>query len=266
MPNDLFAQRSCGLTIHQATKNIPGNMLERASAADTRQAQWSEKVGFAGTTAIPLAPQVNDFRTRYHSVLQTFANRRSIRHFTEEAVTREQLAQFLALTYPAEVTQPDYQPTRQPHTNFAPWNGHVTLCKVVAIALNVAGLTQGAYLYDEYAQTLRPLRHEIPQSRLEEAVFQAEFLKAPVLFLYVGSFADALTNYGERGYRYLLLEAGLLLQQMYLAAAYMGLGGCTTGSIIQRKFDRWFGFDSYNAVSLQMFVIGHKKEEVPHAA
>lgn len=266
MPNDLFAQQACGLTIHQAMKNIPGITPEQPVAIAGRRAQWENEIGSLNTPTIPLAPQATDFRTRYHNGIQTFANRRSVRQFTDEAISREQLAQFLALSYPVEVTQPRYQPTLQPHTDFAPWNGHITLCKVVAIPLNVEGLAQGAYLYDEYGQTLRPFCDEVPQSILEEAIFQVEFLKAPVLFMYVGSFADALNRYGERGYRYLLMEAGLMLQQMYLVSAYMGIGGCTTGSIIQRKFDRWFGFDSYNTVSIQMFVIGHKIEEATYAA
>ena len=266
MPNDLFAQQACGLTIHQATKNIPGSTSLPPPAVAVQRADWGHEIVSPDAPVIPLVPQTADFRIRYRNVIDTLANRRSIRHFTDEAITQEQLAQFLALTYPADVTRPGYRPLLQPHAAFAPWNGHVTLCKTVAIPLNVAGLSRGAYLYDEYAQALRPFRDDVPQSILQDAIFQAEFLKAPVLFIYVGSFADALTRYGERGYRYLLMEAGLLLQQMYLAAAYMELGGCTTGSIIQRKFDRWFGFDSYNAVSLQMFVIGYKMEEVSYAA
>ena len=266
MPKDLFAQQACGLTIHQATKNVPGMIHKPDAAIARRRMQWGNEIGSPDTPTIPLAPQVVDFRTKYRNVLETFANRRSLRHFTDQAITQEQLAQFLALTYPAEVSQPGYQPALQPHIDFASWNGHVTLCKVVTIPLNVAGIASGAYVYEEYTQALRPFRTEVPQPLLEEAIFQAEFLKAPALFLFVGSFADALTRYGERGYRYLMMEAGLLIQQMYLSAAYLGISGCTTGSIIQRKFDRWFGFDSYNAVSLQMFVIGHSAKEVPHAA
>jgi nitroreductase len=42
-------------------------------------------------------------------------------------------------------------------------------------------------------------------------------------------------NWGARGYRYAMIEAGRLGQQAYLAATAMGIGACGIGAIYDRE-------------------------------
>ena len=43
-------------------------------------------------------------------------------------------------------------------------------------------------------------------------------------------FARSMEKYGERGYRFILLDAGHMSQNLYLAPEYLGLGAVALGA------------------------------------
>ena len=50
-------------------------------------------------------------------------------------------------------------------------------------------------------------------------------------------------KYGERGYRYVLLEAGHIGQNMYLNAAALSLKCCALGGTIDSKLEKFLDID-----------------------
>lgn len=262
--NSLLNRRGVGssisLMLHEATKNHPGvrEFLEAGDAAPP--GAWYEQTLQAAPDAawLPLAP---------HWQLQpemdfdrVLSGRHSTRSFAPSALSLAELAAFWASAYPAQVRDPGYMPRPRPHQSPQPWNGHVTLARPVLLVQRVAGLEPGAYALDERRLALRRLQADAGEMAglLRKACFQAEFRDAPVLCLMVGSMADAVERYGDRGYRYLLLENGVQLQRQGLAAAALGLGGCITGSFVQGAWDRWLGLDGFSAGVLNGYALGHK--------
>lgn len=258
---NLFLETSPALYLYEWTKNFPAgpqaepriNPIELGAPS-----AWVDQLFPPSLPHEPLTPEGDPFTTSLRSSLDTLSFRRSVRNYADTPLTRAELAQFLALCYPSQVADPGYQPDPLPHQGLKPTPGHITGCRLFPLVLNVEGLASGVYYYDERQRHLRHIRVEDPMPFVQEHFFQAEFLAAPVMLLTLGSVSDYLLRYGDRGYRYMLFDVGLLLQRMYLVTSCLDLSGCTTGSLVQGAFEQWLGVDGFQGSVLKAFAIGHK--------
>ncbi len=66
---------------------------------------------------------------------------------------------------------------------------------------------------------------------------------ASVVFVMTAVFSRNQMKYGERGYRYVLLEAGHIGQNMYLNAAALSLKCCALGGTIDSKLEKFLDID-----------------------
>lgn len=258
---NLFLETSPALYLYEWTKNFPGG-FRRESRLDVSEldapSAWVNQLFPPTLPHEPFAPAVDPVMTVQRNSLDTLSFRRSVRTYARSPLTRAELAQFLALCYPAQVADPAYQPDPLPHSGLKRTSGHVTGCRLFPLVLNVDGLAAGVYYYDEQKRHLRHILLQDPMPFVQEHFFQAEFLAASVLILTLGSLADYLQRYGDRGYRYMLLDVGLLLQRMYLVTSCLDLSGCTTGSLVQGAFEQWLSLDGFQGSVLKAFAVGHK--------
>jgi SagB-type dehydrogenase family enzyme len=253
---------SPGLLVHEATKSIRDGMVYPTRPADdaAEPGTWVDRL-FPVASSQPLAPSADPFALDRHSCLETYVQRRSQRTYADQDFTRDDLARLLALAYPPEVAEPGYGASGAIDGGLKPWAAHVTSCKLFPLVLNMSDLAAGAYAYDERQRQIRPIRPEDPIDLVQARFFQAEFTKAPVIVLLVGSLADCIARHGDRGYRYMLLEAGMMIQHLYLAASYLDLSASVTGSLVHDDFNQWLGLDGYHASVLMAFVAGHPQQE-----
>lgn len=85
-----------------------------------------------------------------------------------------------------------------------------------------------------------PLRERVAPHIL---TFSRE-MDAPLLFLLTGVPERTMRKYGERGYRFLWIEAGHLAQNLLLAATALGLATCPLGGFHEDELVRLLGIDS----------------------
>ncbi|HVH33959.1 MAG TPA: SagB/ThcOx family dehydrogenase [Tahibacter sp.] len=265
MSDNLFLREgiggSAGMLVHEATKNFEkGRRFHQPADGVSVAGSWVRAVYPQAFAETPLSYAADAREAETLSCIDTLFRRRSVRAYAPQPLEFAALARFLALAYPIEVIAPDYEAALQPHQSLSEWNGHVTTCRLLLLARDVEGVEPGVYLVDEQVRALRRV-NAIGADALGRLVrsgcFQEEFHSAPAFFLQVGSIHDALLRYGERGYRYLLLENGVLLQRLYLAASALGLAGCVTGSIIQKEFEQALALDGYLGAALNCFALGH---------
>lgn len=252
--------RGAGMVVHENTKNFEYGRRYLQSEADLPIA------GTWGSAAFPLDPDHTPVKYATDAdgpvvdgLLDVLYRRRSVRGYAPRPLPLPTLGRLLEMAYPTETTDPKYVPAAAPHQTTQQWNGHVTACRLVMLARNVEGLAPAAYLVDESQRILQRIGShnlEAIDALLGEACFQREFQSAPALFLQFGSIHDAITRYGERGYRYMLFENGVMIQRLYLAASALSLSACVTGSLIQKQVERWVGADGYNAALLNGFALG----------
>jgi SagB-type dehydrogenase family enzyme len=63
-------------------------------------------------------------------------------------------------------------------------------------------------------------------------------------------------KYRERAYRYILLEAGHIGQNLYLSATSLGLGACAVGAFHDDKLNDLLGVDGEEEAALYILAVG----------
>lgn len=107
------------------------------------------------------------------------------------------------------------------------------------------GLASGIYHYGIRAHAL-----EIVEQRSWSSDEMANIASYPwlwqksVLIVVTGVFARMVDEYGSRGYRYMLLEAGHVGQNMLLAGVERGTPGIPVGAINESVIERFIGLIS----------------------
>lgn len=243
-------------TMHEWTKQHPQGYHSLPPAAADPDAKREFSWQRWNTADIQLTPNRDLQSVADTSHMMTLHNRRSIRHYAREPYTKQHLADFLSLSLP-----PTDPPDATPYQGIRRWNRQISLNRVVLLALDIEGIEPGAYLYHADDATLSCIRQESPQQLINRTFFQAEFTHAPLMLMVAGSLSETIARYGDRGYRYLSMEAGVLLQRFYFAAASLEMSGSISGSFTPEDFHQWLDFDGYNQVILSSFVTGHRPQE-----
>jgi SagB-type dehydrogenase family enzyme len=66
-------------------------------------------------------------------------------------------------------------------------------------------------------------------------------------------------RYGERGYRYLHLDAGHVCQNLYLAAEAIGCGACAIAAFEDDEVNRVLGLDGEHRFAIYLGAVGKKE-------
>lgn len=157
------------------------------------------------------------------SVEEALLNRRSVRSYKDEALTLSHISQLL---WSAQGITEKMMGFRT-----APSAGALYPLEIYLVVGKVKYLEQGVYRY-------RPETHDIVEivtgdKRLElynSALRQDCIKNAPVVIVISGVFERTTRKYGERGIRYVYMEAGHCAQNIYLQCVALGLGTVTVGA------------------------------------
>lgn len=182
--------------------------------------------------------------------------RRSIREFSREPVTQRELAELLGLgcgvTGAQHLGGSDYLLLRS-----NPSAGGLYPIEVYPIVFRGKDVAPGVYHYAPRDHALELLR----AGEFQDAVSQIT-MKQPVV--QEASFVLALTaltvrnmfKYGERGYRYMLLDAGHLAENLYLMAGALGFGCTTIAGFVDDRMNELLEIDGVNEYAVYLFVAG----------
>jgi SagB-type dehydrogenase family enzyme len=156
-----------------------------------------------------------------YSVEKALQNRRSIRAFKKDPLSLAELSQ---LAWSAQgVSNPRGYRT-------APSAGALYPLEVYIFAGNITGLDTGIYKYAP-RHILEKVVAEDRRADLARAALNQSFIAtAPVVFLFSAIFARITNTYGERGKRYVFMEAGHAAQNLCLQAVALGMGTTVVGA------------------------------------
>jgi len=161
------------------------------------------------------------------SIEQSLLRRRSIRSYTDELLTLQELSQLL---WAAQgVTDPKGFRT-------APSAGALYPLELYVVAGDVQDLSPGVYRYD-------PVEHELIRTmegdkRLEladAAVWQDFVGEGAIVIVFTAVYERTTVKYGDRGIRYVHMEAGHAAQNLCLQATAMDLGVVTIGAFYDEE-------------------------------
>ncbi len=90
----------------------------------------------------------------------------------------------------------------------------------------------------------------------EAALGQDMVRTASVVLIWTAVVQRSKWKYGERGYRYIYLDAGHIGQNLYLAATALELGCCTIGALFDDEVNRLIGVDGKAETVVYMGAVG----------
>ncbi len=96
--------------------------------------------------------------------------------------------------------------------------------------------------------------------RAQEACLGQEMVgQAAVTFAWAAVPYRMMWRYGERGLRYLYLDAGHVCQNLHLAAEAIGCGVCAIGAYDDEAMDRLLGLDGESLFTIYLAALGRKR-------
>ncbi|RJL16506.1 SagB/ThcOx family dehydrogenase [Paracoccus siganidrum] len=114
--------------------------------------------------------------------------------------------------------------------------------EIYALVARVQGLAPGIHHYDADGEAIEALRPGPWQQAAEDIFYTWPFVaQAPVILCLAAIFGRTQRKYGPRGYRYVLLEAGHVAQNLCLAAAELGLASLCMGGFRDARLNALIG-------------------------
>lgn len=108
----------------------------------------------------------------------------------------------------------------------------------------VYGLSEGFYHYIADEHMLKQKSEEDIRTALSAACLGQGFIsEAPVSIVIAAQFRRTTDRYGQRGTRYVYLDAGHTCQNIYLVAQALGLGTVEVGAFSDDKVKKMLGLD-----------------------
>ena len=125
----------------------------------------------------------------------------------------------------------------------------------------IVGLQPGLYHYSPSRHHCRFLRSGDETGRLAQAtVYPAFMSKANVIIFISALFQRSTFKYGDRGYRFTLLEAGHVAQNIDLVSSALGLASVNIGGYFDTEIDEFLDIDGLLHSTVYMIAVGKKGE------
>jgi SagB-type dehydrogenase family enzyme len=117
--------------------------------------------------------------------------------------------------------------------------------EIYPVLQRVEGIADGIYHYDPFAHELEELRLGNYHERFAAmTIGQGMLATANAVLFLTATFERSMWKYGQRGYRYVWIEAGHLGQSLYLGAAALGLAAVALGGFYDSEADALLGVGS----------------------
>ena len=190
---------------------------------------------------------------RYRGIIleEAIYKRRSIRDYSSKAIDLKQLSQLLFAAQ-GKTSRLHGIPLRT-----APSAGALYPFEIYVIVNNVKDLSKGIYHYSVPEHALELIKEGDFRKRITNAGLKQEMLgDSCVTFVMSAIFDRTRHKYGERGFRYVYMEAGHISQNIALQAVSLGLGSVTVGAYIDEQVNELIGVDGTKEAAIYLHAVG----------
>jgi SagB-type dehydrogenase family enzyme len=133
--------------------------------------------------------------------------------------------------------------------------------EIYALARGVEGTVDGLYHYNVRRHRLEFLKAGSWFAELDHALLMAPLVQGANLILFLSAvFGRSQKKYGPRGYRYVMLEAGHLAQNICLSAVEEGLGSLCMGGYLDGRLNSFLGLDSITEAVVYSVAVGYSSQ------
>jgi SagB-type dehydrogenase family enzyme len=198
-------------------------------------------------------PSPEEIRVGALDLRQAIETRASVRRYADRPLALDELSYLLWCTQGVKGVEGGYVTWRN-----VPSAGARHALETCLLVNRVEGLQPGLYRY-------LAIEHKLVQVNVEPRVADAvtracwgqRFVKAcAVTFIWTAVAYRMTWRYGQRGYRYLHLDAGHACQNLYLAAASVGCGACAIAAFVDEEMNDVLGIDGEEQFAIYVATVG----------
>ena len=209
-----------------------------------------------GIAAIIDLPSAQDFQPAEISITQAIAERVSVRKYAERALSLAELSYLLWCTQGVKSIEPHLVTLRT-----VPSAGARHAFETYILINRVNGLVPGLYKFLAIDHQLAKIdTGDSPISEvITEACLRQNFVRqSAATFIWTAAAYRMTYRYGQRGYRYLHIDAGHVCQNLYLAAGAIHSGVCAIAAFDDDKLNAALRLDGENQFAIYVATVGKK--------
>jgi SagB-type dehydrogenase family enzyme len=244
---------------HEASKVSPSQIGRQIAGAARLEATPDLQVSMGrAVRRLPLPErELPPARRPELPLWEAIARRRSCRRFADEPVQAGELAGVLEAAYGVTHALESEDGRRALPLRAVPSGGALYPLELYVAALHVDGLGPGLYHFDPLRPSLAVVGDSVTAGDVAALSTYPEIVGACAAVIFVAAvFGRTRFKYGVRGYRFALLEAGHVGQNVLLAATALGLGAVPLGGYYDRLTDQFLGLDGVNESTLYTLAVG----------
>jgi SagB-type dehydrogenase family enzyme len=200
-------------------------------------------------------PKVDRIDLGRADLLEVINRRRSVREYADAPLGLDELSCLRWCTQGVKEVLGDQATLRT-----VPSAGARHAFETYLLANRVDALAAGLYRFLAVGHELvrLPAPPDVGQRLCEAALGQAFVLGGAVTFVWAADARRMTWRYGQRGYRYLLIDVGHVCQNLYLAAEVLGCGACAIAAFDDAKVDAVCGLDGRRQFAVYLTAVGRK--------
>lgn len=190
------------------------------------------------------------------NLLEVVNSRRSVRKFTDDPVSFEELSWLLWSTQGVQKVLRDGAATLRT----VPSGGARHPFETYLLVNNVTGLKPGQYRYVPLDHSIACLGEQKPPEKVISGCLGQAFCgECAVTFVWSVIPYRTEWRYGPVSHKIIAIDAGHLCQNLYLACTAAGLGTCGIGAYDQEAMDSLLGFDGEDEFVIYIAPVGRRK-------
>ena len=225
------------------------------TSADIRHYTTRPFVNYPGNPTVPLAANLPANPVDFETVLR---GRRSEHAYSGQSMSFEHFSRILTLG-DGIVARKTIEEGNAFSLRTAPSGGGLNPVEIYPIVLRVQGVAPGIYFFNPDQNQLEQLSlGDFTADLCEATNMQDEIRKASACFALVGVMPRTSFKYGHRAYRFVLLEAGHIAQNILLAGESMNLGGLPLGGFTDDKINGMLKIDGCTEITVYLVLVGEK--------
>jgi SagB-type dehydrogenase family enzyme len=239
---------------HEASRMYPGvsdpyvlgaARLERSVEMRVTASRSVKRYAHLPAVSLP-SPSLADA-----TLATALARRRSRHDYGDRPLAVEVLATLLHAAYGVTGLAGPHQALRS-----APSGGALYPLELYVLCRRVEEVGSGLYHYDPLRHVLEQLRQPVKTEEMAELTpYEELVLPSAAVIVLTAVFWRSRFKYGQRAYRFTLLEAGHAAQNLLLAAAALGLTAQPVGGFYDRRVDGLVGADGLHEASLYLLPV-----------
>ncbi|MEN6445873.1 MAG: SagB/ThcOx family dehydrogenase [Candidatus Cloacimonas sp.] len=203
-------------------------------------------------------PAVGTLKMPELPLAKAIEQRRSLRNYSDVPLSQEELSFLLWASSWAR----DFRSSEKIELTFrnVPSAGSRHPIETFLDIRRVEGIKPGLYYYHpiKHCLILYDNSEQIAAKIHEGCMFQEMISTAAVNFILTAVPYRTVWRYGQRGYRYLYLDAGHIGQNIHLAAEAINAGACMIGAFLDEAMNEALGLDGMEEFVIYIASVGKK--------